>query len=374
MADVFPPPLKLALGSTLGAALFGVTCVQTFYFFRSATKDGWIMKALVLSLLIFDTLHQCLITHIFYYYCIINYGNPVTLLNSVWSISVRHPVTCLRSRIVVDCKGFGQAEIIVNWKGISPCSSASITLDGTPPASLFSDSGNAILTVAHFRSDTTKAMNLVYPIRGLFTTNLLNTDGERQTGISGLAVAVATDVCISGCLAFWLSKNRTGFRRLVNPRIVQEIPNIFFHSERRSDRLIDKLIAMTVTTGLLTTVFVIANLVAYVVAPNGLYVLCFNFMLGKLYINALLTSLNVRNAIREGQNSESQLINSIPLAQLAIHSGTESSNSKTSPVAVSVDRVVRKASCATFDQTSMDATVHTNSAYKDLKGNPDMAL
>ncbi|KDQ31925.1 hypothetical protein PLEOSDRAFT_154133 [Pleurotus ostreatus PC15] len=51
--------------------------------------------------------------------------------------------------------------------------------------------------------------------------------------------------------------------------------------------------------------FVIANLVALVVAPDKLYDLFFNFLLGKSYINALLTTLNARQVIQNSQTTTS---------------------------------------------------------------------
>ncbi|CDO69091.1 hypothetical protein BN946_scf184992.g40 [Trametes cinnabarina] len=82
---------------------------------------------------------------------------------------------------------------------------------------------------------------------------------------------------LSFTLAFYLNAHRTGLRK--------------------SNDVITKLILLTVTTGMLTTLFNIADLIAYITHPDNLYVLCFNFMLGKLYANALLTSLNSREYV-----------------------------------------------------------------------------
>ncbi|KAF8526952.1 hypothetical protein BU17DRAFT_61927 [Hysterangium stoloniferum] len=99
----------------------------------------------------------------------------------------------------------------------------------------------------------------------------------KSMGTTGLAVAVVTNVVQAGCLSFYLYRSRTGFQR--------------------SDDMITKLIALTITTGLLTTLSLCLRFAKYVVAPEYFYLLFFNFMLGKLYINSLLTSLNSRAAI-----------------------------------------------------------------------------
>ncbi|CCM06805.1 uncharacterized protein FIBRA_09106 [Fibroporia radiculosa] len=278
MSDIFHE-FGITAGSTIGVGylgtivsgiLYGVTCVQTFHYFRSVTKDHWIIKVLVLTLLVLDTLHQALIIHVFYWYLIDNYLNPIALLESVWSIGSEIIVNAVIAFLVESFLVYRVWKLSQNRMLAGLCEA---------------------FTVGHL------TMNLVFPIRGLYIPNLLEAEAKlKTTGSSGLAVAVVTDVLISASLAFYLHKNRTGFHR--------------------SDTMIDKLIALTVTTGILTTVFVIANLIAYLTAPAALYVLFFNFMLGKLYINALLTSLNARSFISYGSNkgnSTSYMINSIPL-------------------------------------------------------------
>ncbi|KAI0759696.1 hypothetical protein BD413DRAFT_722215 [Trametes elegans] len=93
-------------------------------------------------------------------------------------------------------------------------------------------------------------------------------------GIAGLSISVATELMISSSVAYYLYSRRTGLQR--------------------SNDIITKLIALTITTGMLTTLFNVADLIAYITARDDLYVLFFNFMLGKLYANSLLSSLNSR--------------------------------------------------------------------------------
>ncbi|EIW59857.1 uncharacterized protein TRAVEDRAFT_47158 [Trametes versicolor FP-101664 SS1] len=89
-------------------------------------------------------------------------------------------------------------------------------------------------------------------------------------GIGGLSISVATEVTLSFSLAYLLHTHRTVYRR--------------------SNDMITKLITLTVTTGMLTTLTNLVDLIAYVTVHNNLYILFFNFLLGKLYANAILTS------------------------------------------------------------------------------------
>ncbi|KAJ7505205.1 hypothetical protein B0H11DRAFT_408755 [Mycena galericulata] len=58
--------------------------------------------------------------------------------------------------------------------------------------------------------------------------------------------------------------------------------------------LVDRIITMTVHTGVLTSVCAILDLILYLVDPTGLH-LAFNFPLCKLYTNSLISSLNCRS-------------------------------------------------------------------------------
>ncbi|KAL4262105.1 hypothetical protein AB1N83_005645 [Pleurotus pulmonarius] len=269
------PPLRLNLtetfgigyiGSVLSAILYGVTCIQTFHYFRAAGKDPLIIKSLVFVLLLLDTAHQALITELVYHYLVENFANPLELLHNIRTIAVEIIVNAVIA-FLVECFLVARVWVLSGKNKIM-----SVVC--------------GVLTVAHL------VMNVVFPVKTMAYSNIITgAERLRTFGTAGLGVAVVTDVCISATLCYYLQKGRTGFRR--------------------SDDIITKLIALTITTGLLSTLFVIANLVALVAAPEKLYSLFFNFMLGKLYINALLTSLNARAAIRNGQLTKSNVTNTL---------------------------------------------------------------
>ncbi|KAG9086585.1 hypothetical protein FS749_003542 [Ceratobasidium sp. UAMH 11750] len=88
-----------------------------------------------------------------------------------------------------------------------------------------------------------------------------------------LTSAALCDVLIVYMLSTALMTQRTGFGR--------------------TDALIDKLLRYTINTGLLTSIIAIVDLIAFC-TMNNLVHLCFNFILGKLYTNTLLATLNAR--------------------------------------------------------------------------------
>ncbi|KAG8742373.1 hypothetical protein FRC10_001595 [Ceratobasidium sp. 414] len=88
-----------------------------------------------------------------------------------------------------------------------------------------------------------------------------------------LGAAALGDVVIVYMLSTALMSQRTGFGR--------------------TDALINKLLRYTINTGLLTSIIAIVDVVAFC-TMNNLIHLGFNFILGKLYTNTLLATLNSR--------------------------------------------------------------------------------
>ncbi|KAJ3552844.1 hypothetical protein NM688_g3939 [Phlebia brevispora] len=141
-----------------------------------------------------------------------------------------------------------------------------------------------------------------------------------------LSMALASDTTIAVFLTTYLYQKRTGFKQ--------------------SNDIIARIIILTVSTGSLTTCFTIANIVAYTMRPFAFYDFFFNFMLSKLYANALLTMyehldpdinvgvdtnicrLNTRSIIR-GQHSQPKRdgldnLDTVPSGMLAARGINES--------------------------------------------------
>ncbi|KAI1783894.1 hypothetical protein LXA43DRAFT_1102026 [Ganoderma leucocontextum] len=265
------------IGGAISCMIYGVTCIQTFHYFRSqqSKTDAWYLRNVVALLLLLDTAHQAIIIQALYYYVITNYSNPFALLKSSWSIPTEVIINAVIAFVV---ESFFVLRI---WK---------LGRDRyvTATAMLF--------TVAHL------TMNLYYPIEQFFNPDFpAGVKRLKTTGSSGLAVAVVADTFISAAMVWYLHKGKSGIRK--------------------SDDMIGRIIALTITTGGLTTAFVVLNLITYQLWPTLLYNLAINFLLGKLYINALLTSLNSRTFVRTGNGnmSESEAV-SVALSTFAVRS------------------------------------------------------
>ena len=79
MACVFCPSTKPLPLANPPLSLWGVGCVQLYWYYNTYNKDDWMLKSLVLTVWSLDTVHQGMITHTLYTYLITEYANPVML-------------------------------------------------------------------------------------------------------------------------------------------------------------------------------------------------------------------------------------------------------------------------------------------------------
>jgi len=114
-----------------------------------------------------------------------------------------------------------------------------------------------------------------------------------------------------------LAKSRTGFRR--------------------TDSLVNILLVYTINTGLLTGIVAMLCFILYAVMPDTYIFMAIFLNLSKLYLNALLATLNARSNLRDQMNGA---ISIIPLPGIA-ESGSDNSSKRipTSPhIAINFER------------------------------------
>ncbi|ESK85915.1 hypothetical protein Moror_2301 [Moniliophthora roreri MCA 2997] len=64
-------------------SLYGVTCLQTWYYFRNY-EDRWLLRVTVLAILVLETIHAILAMHVVYHFLILNFDHPLALLRDIW--------------------------------------------------------------------------------------------------------------------------------------------------------------------------------------------------------------------------------------------------------------------------------------------------
>jgi len=121
-------------------------------------------------------------------------------------------------------------------------------------------------------------------IAGSLIRRLDKFDNTKAISLIWLSGSLLTDLLIAVVLVVCLHNSRTGFDRM--------------------DNIISRLIKTTVHTGVLTTSFALAVIIAFVVSPETTAHIAFGIPLSKVYTNSLLSSLNARRRFSaEGDSS-----------------------------------------------------------------------
>ncbi|KAI0791272.1 hypothetical protein C8Q75DRAFT_805623 [Abortiporus biennis] len=260
----------LFIGLIFASILFGITCVQTYtYFMQSMRKDTTILRSLVAFLWILDTVDLAFIAHTTYYYCITNYSNPAALTASYpWS-----------------GEGFNIAANLND-----------VIIRGILIHRIWKISNNSYLAVGLWIGNlTVSAFSLASAIRIELIHSLANLDDISWLFYVVYSLIATEDTILAATLCVILWKKKTGFRR--------------------TDTQISTLMKYSINTGALTSLAAICIVVTYVTMPHNFVYIGFFVALPKLYLNALLATLNSRDSVRaEGmdQSFESIDVSKIP--------------------------------------------------------------
>ncbi|TBU25816.1 hypothetical protein BD311DRAFT_798720 [Dichomitus squalens] len=295
------------LGVIASSIVYGVTCMQTFQYYRSprAKTDNRPLFYMVLALWytirrlvqqeahpdavpcgrILDSLQSSFSIYACYFYVIDNYANPSGLLINNWSIPAVILTNACISFLVKTFFTFRVWRLSGSVYATGTCvifNLARLATNIYYPARTYVQS--------RYRGPPCATVDSDLSILRFSFASLLVAEVELEPyGITSMSLEASADIVVSSSLIYYLYSSRTGLSR--------------------SDDMITRLIFLTVATGGLTTLFAVANLIAYIAAPTSFYVLFFTFLVAKMDANALLTSLNSRDYVRQGVSS-----GSIPLS------------------------------------------------------------
>ncbi|KAJ7250753.1 hypothetical protein C8J57DRAFT_1474861 [Mycena rebaudengoi] len=242
----------LCVGYVIASGLFGVMSMQSFNYFQKFVKDTIWLKSLVAFLWIMDTLQLVLIGHVLYYWVITNYDNPRVLAVSVWSFNIGILIT---NTIVIIVELFLARRVYI-------MSSKNKLLTGFI----------VLLSCLYY------AFELVVQVRTFQLQKVALFFKFQWIASVGLACAATADLIIAISLSIYLSRARTGIKT--------------------TDSMVNKLILYAMNTGLLTSIIVLIDMICFLVMPKNLIHIAFNIVVGKLYTNSLLATLNFRETIR----------------------------------------------------------------------------
>ncbi|CAL1710996.1 unnamed protein product [Somion occarium] len=185
--------------------------------------DRLLLKTLISTLWLLDTLDVVLNGHILYHYLVTNFANPFALTSPVWSLVLHVSITAITNFLV---RGMFTRRVFRlsqgNW----------ILTVFITAVSLLDLVCSVVVTVMAFHDTFAELMQL---------STLLYLD---------FAAVFSADASIAVSLCYYLRVNRTGVRK--------------------TDSLINILMLYTVNTGLLTALDASAGLIMFAVMPNNL--------------------------------------------------------------------------------------------------------
>ncbi|KAJ6541651.1 hypothetical protein B0H19DRAFT_1268620 [Mycena capillaripes] len=250
------PDIPRTLGAILVGGLFasvlaGMVNLQTVLYYRSYKKDPLPVKFLIFTVWVLDNLHTGFIWGGLWFCLIQNYSVADSVDSIPWCIALTVIITALVT-FLVHC--FFAHRIFLlskrNWFMTLPI----LALTLLPAASV------STWEMLRYRSFDAFRLHA----RWIFTL--------------GLSVSSVVDILITCSLVYLFQKNRTEAGRL--------------------NHVLDKLIVYGLETGSLTCLGTIVAMLLWVITPHNLIFLGLYVVIGKLYANSLLVTLNTRKNIQ----------------------------------------------------------------------------
>ncbi|KAF9449445.1 hypothetical protein P691DRAFT_727943 [Macrolepiota fuliginosa MF-IS2] len=249
----------ILVGASLAFALSGAISLQCIVYFKMYPRDGVRVKILVSTVWFLDALHSSFICASLLIYFVTFFGQKAEIGEIPWTIAFTVVVTAIQTFLVhcYFCQKILQASGR-NWLITGPIVLLAL-------GRLFAAS---VSTFEMVRLHNFSAFTKRYP-GWVFTT--------------GLSLSSAVDVIITGWLCYYLWAIRTR----ISPGSTVMI------------RLVDSITIYTLENGALTCFTTTASLICWLTMPKNLVFFGLHFVIGKLYANSLLASLNVRQELHE---------------------------------------------------------------------------
>ncbi|KDQ62488.1 hypothetical protein JAAARDRAFT_189808 [Jaapia argillacea MUCL 33604] len=244
------------IGIIFNILLYGIMITQTFVYFNAYKSDKLWMRAFVLVLFIADTANTVLNCAWLYDTIIVQFGNVTALESANWVFATDPAITAIIAFLV-------QSFFAWRIKVLTSNVWAWLLVAFLSLAQMFGGIGTAI------------AVGIV--------PEFVHFQKFQVIVVIWLACSALCDAVITCIMTWHLRSHKTGFAA--------------------TDQFVDKIIRLTVQTGMITALIAIADLIAFLASDSGLH-LGFNFPLAKLYTNTLMSTLNSRNGWKFSRNTD----------------------------------------------------------------------
>ncbi|ESK91992.1 hypothetical protein Moror_10358 [Moniliophthora roreri MCA 2997] len=237
----------MLIGGFLAILLFGVSVTQTYIYWNAyKDKDRWIIKYFVLLLFVADVLHCVFIVVYLYDAVIKHFGDVASVATMNWLFNTEPAFSGMIGGMVQAFFGWRVKVLTGSW---------------------------ILFIIIQLCSAIVFLMGIAAAIACGIVKSFDSLHKFQVVVIIWLVCATLADVIITTTLVTYLRKHKTGFKH--------------------TDSHLDRIIRLTIQTGLITALWALADLLSYLLSNTGMH-LTFNYVLPKLYINSLLSSLNSR--------------------------------------------------------------------------------
>ncbi|KAI6018142.1 hypothetical protein PISMIDRAFT_107460 [Pisolithus microcarpus 441] len=253
------------IGLTMNIFLYGVTTTQAYLYFTKYKRDRLWLRALIVILYLAETLN-CIIS-IYYIYDVL-----ITHFGASSSLTVCfHPLFTLSSNYSLQGTIGGAVQHFFAWRV------------HVLTKNVFVVAAIVLCSLASLAASLSAVVSMV----GNPSLSLLENRGIEVT--VWLAGGVIADMIIAISLVWYLGRHKHLYPALTST--------------------INRILWMTVQSGVLTTIVAITDLACYltIVSDDSLSHLIFSMTLSKLYTNCMLSTLNARGTWKYDRSSEDEV-------------------------------------------------------------------
>ncbi|KIY65860.1 hypothetical protein CYLTODRAFT_378725 [Cylindrobasidium torrendii FP15055 ss-10] len=245
----------LLTGGLIAMTIYGITTLQV-YFYYMTYNDPRALKITVALIWALDTLHSGFMCDSLHQYLITNYANPSAMAEGNWS---------LISSILVNVILATAVQIFFTVKIHTLC---------PPRYKWLVSSVIMVIVLAHFAFGLETVAQ--FYVRRTF---------KKLKDVKYIAVypfgitAILGDVVVAAALCILLEQNRSEYAD--------------------TNHLVTSLIGYAISRCLLTAAVAVVEIAMFMTRPTSFYPYAVDFVIGKLWANAFLASLNQRLSLRE---------------------------------------------------------------------------
>lgn len=244
------------IGLTINILLHGVLTAQVYLYFTTYKTDRSWLKTFIVILYIADTFDSVISIYYIYDALVTHFGDEANLLRANWAFAT--------DAVLTGAIG-GAVQHFFAWR-----------------VYVLSKNVFAVLAIV-LCSLVNFAGSLGATISVALNPNFSLLPGLRVEVTMWLVGAVLADMIIAIALVWHLGRHKYLYPAL--------------------NSTINRILRMTVQTGVLTTILAIIDLTCYLCISSGIH-LIFNIPLSKLYTNCMLSTLNARKVWRYDGSSE----------------------------------------------------------------------